>query len=127
MACVTWDPRRFARERAASGPNARRSGAPGGSRGRKISSARQAVTYRITLARQVVGIVSALAIYALLTTGFIRIGKFEPTVALVLLGAFAAGFSERLVLRALERFSAAAAGGKAVDTDARMSGRRSAR
>lgn len=87
----------------------------------------QAFTYRITLARQVVGLVSALAIYMLLTTGFVKIGKFDPTVALVLLGAFAAGFSERLVLRALERFSAAADGGKPAAADARTSSRRTDR
>jgi hypothetical protein len=79
----------------------------------------QAFTYRITLARQVVGVVSALATALLLTSGFITIGKFEPTVALVLVGAFAAGFSERLVLRALERFAGPVDSRKTPDADAR--------
>lgn len=68
----------------------------------------QAFTYRITLARQVVGMVSALAIYVLLTTGFVKIGDFKATAQFVLLGAFAAGFSERLVVNALKKFTGGA-------------------
>jgi hypothetical protein len=65
----------------------------------------QAFTYRITLARQVVGLLSALAVYLLLASSFVKIGGLATNPPLVLLAAFASGFSERLVVRALERLS----------------------
>jgi len=72
----------------------------------------QVFTYRITLARQAVGVLSALVVVVLLASGFLQIGQLSKTPALVLLAAFAAGFSERLVVRALERFAAAVDGSK---------------
>ena len=68
----------------------------------------QFLTYRITLGRQAVGVLSALVVCVLLTSGFLQIGIYPVTPSLVLLGAFGAGFSERLVLRTLDRFTEAA-------------------
>jgi p-aminobenzoyl-glutamate transporter AbgT len=72
----------------------------------------QVFTYRITLARQAVGLLSALAVYVLVASEFLQIGKLPVTPALVLLAAFGAGFSERLVVRALERLTASGDGAK---------------
>ena len=65
----------------------------------------QVFTYRITFARQAVGVLSALAVYVLLASELVTVGKLAVTPALVLAAAFASGFSERLVVRALERFA----------------------
>lgn len=67
----------------------------------------QVFTYRITMARQAVGVLSALIVYILLASEFLKVGKLTVTPPLVLLAAFASGFSERLVVRALERFAGA--------------------
>jgi hypothetical protein len=72
----------------------------------------QVFTYRITLARQAVGVLSALVVVFLLASDFLQIGRLPVTPSVVLLAAFAAGFSERLVVRALERFAGAADGSK---------------
>jgi hypothetical protein len=72
----------------------------------------QVFTYRITLARQAVGVLSALVVVVLLASDFLQIRQLPMTPSLVLLAAFAAGFSERLVVRALERFAGAADGSK---------------
>jgi len=69
-------------------------------------------TYRITLARQAVALLSALAVYVLVASEFLQIGKLPVTPALLLLAAFGAGFSERLVVRALERLAGPGVGGK---------------
>jgi 8-oxo-dGTP pyrophosphatase MutT (NUDIX family) len=53
-----------------------------------------------TLTRPVVGAVAALAIHAFLLSGLLVFG--EETLGLVLAVSFAAGFSERLVVRAAE-------------------------
>jgi 8-oxo-dGTP pyrophosphatase MutT (NUDIX family) len=55
----------------------------------------------ITLARQVVGIISALVAYSFLGSGLLKIGEFDNP-NLILAVSFAAGFSERLVVRAAE-------------------------
>jgi hypothetical protein len=73
----------------------------------------QVFTYRITLARQAVGVLSAQVVVLLLASNFLQIGQLSVTPSLVLLAAFAAGFSERLVVRALERFAGAADGSRA--------------
>lgn len=71
-----------------------------------VSQARipeQRVNSWIALARQVVGIVSALVAYSLLSSGLLKIGGIaldNPHVTLAV--SFAAGFSERLVVRAAE-------------------------
>lgn len=60
----------------------------------------------ITLARQVAGIVSALAAYFLLNSGFINFGpEVSHNHTLILAVSFAAGFSERLVVRTVDAIS----------------------
>jgi 8-oxo-dGTP diphosphatase len=56
-----------------------------------------------TLTRPVVGAIAALAIHAFLLSGLLAFG--ETTIHLVLAVSFAAGFSERLVVRAAESVS----------------------
>jgi len=57
----------------------------------------------ITLARQVVGVVSALVAYSFLSSGLLKIGGIAfDNPHLILAVSFAAGFSERLVVRAAE-------------------------
>ncbi len=56
-----------------------------------------------TLTRPVVGAIAALAIHVFLLSGLLAFG--EPTLRLVLAVSFAAGFSERLVVRAAESVS----------------------
>jgi hypothetical protein len=63
----------------------------------------QAFSNRVTLARLAVGALSALVVYVALASGLISVGKLNMTPPLLLVVAFAAGFSERLVIRALER------------------------
>jgi len=60
----------------------------------------QLVNSWINLARIAVGAVAALAAYTFLISGLLQIGTV--TAGLVLAVAFASGFSERLVLRAVE-------------------------
>jgi 8-oxo-dGTP pyrophosphatase MutT (NUDIX family) len=60
----------------------------------------------ITLARQVVGVVSALVAYSFLSSGLLKIGGIAfDNPHLILAVSFAAGFSERLVVRAAETLS----------------------
>jgi hypothetical protein len=58
----------------------------------------------VTLARQVVGVVAALAIFAFLTSGLLSgvFASVSPTPPLVWAASFVAGFSERLVLRTVQ-------------------------
>jgi 8-oxo-dGTP pyrophosphatase MutT (NUDIX family) len=56
-----------------------------------------------TLTRPVIGAIAALAIHVFLLSGLLVFG--EPTLRLVLAVSFAAGFSERLVVRAAESVS----------------------
>ena len=70
----------------------------------------QAFSYRITLARQAVGVLSALVVYVSLASGFISVANLTLTPPLLLVFAFAAGFSERLVIRALHRFASSSKG-----------------
>lgn len=74
-----------------------------------LSLARATATTRIpeqllnswfTLTRPVVGAVAALAIHVFLLAGLLALGR--TTLGLVLAASFAAGFSERLVVRAAE-------------------------
>ena len=60
----------------------------------------QLVSFWITLARLAVGGMAALVVYAFLLSGLLQIGR--PTPGLMLAIAFAAGFSERLVISAVE-------------------------
>lgn len=60
----------------------------------------QLVNWWITLARIAVGAVAALAVYTFLVSGLLQVGKITP--GLILAVSFASGFSERLVLRAVE-------------------------
>ena len=53
-----------------------------------------------TLARPVIGGVAALAIFAFLVSGLLQVGEIMPGLVLAL--SFAAGFSERLVMSAVE-------------------------
>lgn len=60
----------------------------------------------ITLARQVVGVVSAIVAYSFLSSGLLKIGAIDfNNPHLILAVSFAAGFSERLVVRAAETLS----------------------
>jgi hypothetical protein len=61
-----------------------------------------------SLARPVVGALSALAVYALLTANVLQLGN-SVAPGLILAAAVAAGFSERLVVNALSGLG----GGKA--------------
>ena len=62
-----------------------------------------AAGFSITIARTALGATPALAAYAFLRSGMLPVGKGSKTSMPVALGiAFAAGFSERLVLRVLE-------------------------
>lgn len=65
----------------------------------------QAFNYRVTLARQAVGMLSALVAYVALASGSIRVAELTLKAPLYLVVAFAAGFSERLVIRALDRLA----------------------
>jgi 8-oxo-dGTP pyrophosphatase MutT (NUDIX family) len=56
-----------------------------------------------TLTRPVIGAIAALAIHVFVLSGLLAFG--EPTLRLVLAVSFAAGFSERLVVRAAESVS----------------------
>jgi hypothetical protein len=60
-------------------------------------------SFRVTLARLVVGLLSAVAASVMLTSRFLRIGDLEPSTVVILLAALAAGFSERLVTGALKK------------------------
>jgi len=61
-------------------------------------------SFRVTLARLVVGLLSAVAASVILTSGFLRIGNLEKaSTTVILLAALAAGFSERLVAGALKK------------------------
>jgi 8-oxo-dGTP pyrophosphatase MutT (NUDIX family) len=60
----------------------------------------QLVSFWITLARLAVGAMAALVAYAFLASGLLQIGS--PAPGLMLAVAFAAGFSERLVISAVE-------------------------
>jgi hypothetical protein len=62
------------------------------------------VNTSVTLARQVVGIVAALAIFAFLTSGLLSgvLDLDSLTPPLVWAASFVAGFSERLVVRTVE-------------------------
>lgn len=60
-------------------------------------------SFRVTLARLVVGLLSAVIASVLLTSGFLQIGKLNPTPKVILLAALVAGFSERLVTSALKK------------------------
>jgi hypothetical protein len=65
------------------------------------------LSFRVTLARLAVGLLSAVIASVLLLSEFLQIGDLEPTPKVILLAALVAGFSERLVTSALEK----AAGG----------------
>lgn len=65
----------------------------------------QAFNYRVTLARQAVGMLSALVAYVALASGSIRVAELTLKAPLYLILAFAAGFSERLVIGTLDRFA----------------------
>lgn len=60
----------------------------------------QLLSLWMTLARFVVAAVGALVVAAFLISGLLQIGG-EPTSGLILAASFAAGFSERLVVRAV--------------------------
>lgn len=60
----------------------------------------QLANFRIIIARLAIGAVSALVVYVFLVSEIIRIG--DLTHGLVLAASFIAGFSERLVVRAVE-------------------------
>lgn len=63
-------------------------------------------SFRVTLARLVVGVLSALAASVMLMSGFLKIGVGVgdmKTTGVILFAALAAGFSERLVVRALSK------------------------
>ena len=60
----------------------------------------QLVNWWITLARIAIGAVAALAVYTFLISGLLQIGTITP--GLVLAVSFTSGFSERLVLHAVE-------------------------
>jgi 8-oxo-dGTP diphosphatase len=62
-------------------------------------------SFRVTLARLVVGLLSAVAANVMLTSRFLRIGDLEPSTLVILLAALVAGFSERLVTGALKKAS----------------------
>ena len=73
----------------------------GDSGGSKIPE--MAAGFSITIARTALGATPALAAYAFLKSGILTVGGGNTTSMPVALGiAFAAGFSERLVLRVLE-------------------------
>lgn len=57
----------------------------------------------LIIARPVMGIVAALALYGFLFSGLIQLGTLTPPLVLAL--SFAVGFSERLLTRALEQTS----------------------
>jgi hypothetical protein len=59
-------------------------------------------SFRVTLARLVVGLLSAVAASVILTSGFLQIGK-KTSTTVILFAALAAGFSERLVAGALKK------------------------
>lgn len=61
------------------------------------------LSFRVTLARLVVGALSALAASVMLMSGFLKIGKMDTTTGVILSVALAAGFSERLVVSALSK------------------------
>jgi 8-oxo-dGTP pyrophosphatase MutT (NUDIX family) len=65
------------------------------------------VNTSVTLARQVVGVVAALAIFVFLTSGLLLgvLASEELTPHLVLAASFVAGFSERLVVRTVQAAS----------------------
>lgn len=70
----------------------------------KINIPELLASFRVTLARLVVGLLSAVAVSVILTSGFLRIGKLdEKSTAVVLFAALVAGFSERLVINALKK------------------------
>jgi len=54
-----------------------------------------------TLARPVIGAVAALAIFAFLVAGLLQVNGVTPGIVLAI--SFAAGFSERLVMSAVEK------------------------
>jgi len=58
----------------------------------------------VTLARQVVGVVAALAVFVFLTSGLLSgaLASDPPTPPLVWAASFVAGFSERLVVRTVQ-------------------------
>jgi hypothetical protein len=63
-------------------------------------------SFRVTLARLVVGVLAALAASVMLMSGFLKIGVGVgdmKTTGVILFAALAAGFSERLVVRALSK------------------------
>jgi hypothetical protein len=60
-------------------------------------------SFRATLARLVVGALSALTSSVMLMSGFLNIGKMDTTTGVILSVALAAGFSERLVVSALSK------------------------
>lgn len=64
----------------------------------------QLSTEIITLTRPVIGVVAALVVFAFLVSGLLQVGEMTP--GLVLAISFASGFSEQLVMRAVEGASA---------------------
>lgn len=57
----------------------------------------------IIVVRPVVGALSALAVYLFLISGILQLGQLSP--GLILAFSFAAGFSERLVVRTMSKFT----------------------
>jgi hypothetical protein len=62
----------------------------------------QLASHLVLLARLVIGGVSALVVYVFLISGILQLGPGDLKPGLVLAASFVAGFSERLVVRAVE-------------------------
>jgi hypothetical protein len=60
-------------------------------------------SFRVTLAKLVVGVLSSLAASVMLMSDILKIKNLSPSTAAVLFVALAAGFSERLVVRTLNK------------------------
>jgi hypothetical protein len=68
----------------------------------KVGIPQQLLESWITLARLLVGAIAALAVYAFLIAGLLDLGLGEIRIGLILSVAFAAGFTERLMIRVVE-------------------------
>jgi len=60
------------------------------------------LSWSVTLARLAVGVISALVLQVALISGLLKFQEIKATQGIVLIAAFAAGVTERLVLRAVE-------------------------
>jgi hypothetical protein len=60
------------------------------------------LSWHVTLARLAVGAISALVLQVALISGLLKFQEIKATQGIVLIAAFAAGLTERLVIRAVE-------------------------